>query len=88
MNDTVANGDDYGQRRFAPRGLWTLPALPGPLTAHTDAPPTAPWVAANDRRHPQALGKPAYDRRFTTAPTRPPRKGPSIGRYTRLNPAA
>ena len=56
------------QRRFAPRGLWTLPGLPGPLTAQTHAPPTAPWVAANGRRPPQALGNPANAAGFPQRP--------------------
>ena len=61
-------------RRFAPTGLWTLPGLPGLSTAQTDAPPTAPWMAANGRRHPQSLGKPANGRRFSTSVHRPRRQ--------------
>ena len=87
VHGVADGGDDHGRRRFAPRGLWTPPVLPGPLTAHTDAPPTPPWMAASDRRHPQALGKPAHGRRFSTAPPRPLRLGPYRGNGG-LNPAA
>ena len=51
------------QRRFAPMGLWTLPGCGKPRTATK--------LSKNEPVHcfPQALGKPANGRRFSTAPT-------------------
>ena len=51
------------RRRFAPRGLWTLPGCGKPWT------PSKASKKAPAHRFPRALGKPANGRRFSTAPT-------------------